>query len=138
MPEQGISFEDWLLEWKDEIVQAQEFTKSSLPTTGAEIQVDLNRTTREYPRMAELLADAKQHLIARRAAETLAIRRAPEFSELAAPERKVMVDARVAPIDRVVDVLKATVRALDQRSFALMNQRNYEGAALRMSGRGEG
>ena len=131
------TFAQWIDYWKDEIEQAQSFTKSDMPTIAAEIQGDLNRTTRDFPRMAELLADVEKHLTQCRAQETLDIKSDPKYSDFTAPERKIIVESRIAHILRTRDILKATCRALEERSYALLNQRNYEREALRMAGHGE-
>lgn len=133
----GFTFEKWLEQWADEITQAQEFTKSSLPTIPAEIQKDLSRTTAEYPRMAELAAEVNQHLIQCRAQETLSVKKDQQYAGLTADERKAIVEGNLADIIRVRDILKATVAALHERSFALMNQRNYARAELGMAGKGD-
>lgn len=129
-------FSEWLDTWKDEIEAVQLFTKSELPKTAGEIQRDVNRTTSEYARVPELLADVEGFIISSRAAETLSVRR--ECPDLAAAERKAIVEAKLAPMIRVRDMLKATVRALHQRSFALMSQRAYEREAIRFGGNHEG
>jgi hypothetical protein len=131
-----ISFDDWLSEYKDEIMQIQDHSKSNLPTNPADIQNDLNWTTRHYPRAAELLADVEVYLTATRAAETLKIRTENLYADHTAPERKVAVEGRLTSISRTRDILAATCRALQERSYALMNQRKYEEAALRMTPRG--
>ena len=130
-----MTFGEWLDQWKGEIEQAQEFVKSDMPTGPEGIQADLNRTIREYPRMAELMADADQFLLVSRASETLAVR--TEHEDLAASERKAIIEGRLAGIIRTRDILKTTCRALEERSYALMNHRNYEKEALRMAGHGE-
>ena len=128
-------FSIWAAEWADEIEQIQLFTKSDLPAT-AGIQKDLNRTTRDYPRIGELLADVERFVITYRATETLLMAKAKDG--LTAPERKVIVESRIADILRVRDVLKTTEAALRQRSFALLNQRKYAEAELRMLKGSEG
>ena len=130
-----MTFEKWLTEWSGEIEQSQAFTKSELPTTPVEIQVDLSRTTRDYPRMAELLADVEQHLIQSRAQAVLSAKQA--YGDLSAAERKIMADSMVSHIARTRDILKATVSALHERSYALMNHRNYCKEELRLSGQSE-
>ncbi|MFH0915370.1 MAG: hypothetical protein V1912_02855 [bacterium] len=132
-----MTFSEWLDQWKGEIEQAQEFVKSDLPAGPEGIQADLNRTIREYPRVAEMMADVDQHLIVSRAIETLIVKGEPAYQDLAAPERKIVVEARLATIIRTRDILKTTCRALEERSYALMNHRNYEKEALRMAGHGE-
>ena len=57
--------------------------------------------------------------------------------KIRAPERKVIVESRIADILRVRDVLRITEQALKQRSFALLNQRKYAEAELRMLGGNE-
>jgi hypothetical protein len=128
-----INFDKWLDDWKDEIVQMQEATKSDLPTSPEMIQPDLSRTTRDFPRAAELLADVEGFLVKRRAQETLDVKSDPKFKDLTSPERKTVVDSRLSNITRTRDILKATVSALHERSFALMNQRKFAEAELRMT-----
>lgn len=130
------TFEQWIEAWKDEILQIQEHTKSELPASAHEIQADLSRTTRDYPRAAELLADVEGHLIRTRASETLHVKGDPKYADLTGPERKIVAESRLTDIQRVRDILKATCRALEERSFALLNQRRYEEAHLRMSPHG--
>lgn len=133
----GMTFDQWLEAWKDEILQTTEFTKSDMPTMAAEIQTDLNRTTRDYPRMAELLAEVEQHISNCRAQETLHVKGDPKYADFTSPERKTVVDSRISHIIRTRDILKTTCRALEERSFCLMGQRRYAEAELRMTGRGE-
>lgn len=130
------TFEAWVLEWKDEILQAQEFSKSDLPADPALIKTDLDTTTREFPRMSELLADAEGHVVRCRAFETLNVKADPKYEDLTAQERRSVVEGRLIDTVRVRDILKAVCRALDQRHYALLNQRRYEEAAIRMAGRG--
>lgn len=132
-----MTFTEWLSQWADEIEQSQRFTQSDLPTSAEDIQPNLSRTGREYPRMAELLAECEKHLTVSRAAETLQVRKDPDYEDLTAPERKVIVESNLAEIVRVRDILKATCRALEERSYALLNQRNYAKTELRMTAHAE-
>ena len=132
------TFEEWLTEWADEIEQAQLFTKSALPVNHLDIQKDLSRTTTEYPRMAELLAEVEGHIVTARAVETLAVKKDSQYGELSAPERKTVVEARLVAIMRTRDILKATVAALHGRSFVLLNQRRFAEAEMRMAPHSEG
>ena len=133
-----MDFQSWLDENKDEIEQAQEFSKSDLPKVPEQIQPDLNRTTREYPRIAVFVADVERFLLEERARETLSVHRDKGLLDLSAPERKMIVEARVSPIIHTLSILKATAKALEQRHFALLNQRNSVGVELRMAQHQEG
>jgi hypothetical protein len=130
------TFPEWLDQWRDEIEAMQLFTKSDLPTVAQEIQADLNRTTRDFPRVGELLADAENYVIVERAHETLNVKE--DEPELSAAERKAIIESRIAHILRVRDILDTTRQALKQRSFALLNQRNFCREEMRMSGHAEG
>lgn len=132
------AFDEWIKEWSDEIEQTQLFTKSPLPKSPVEIQADLSRTTTDYPRMAELLADVDAHIVIARSVETLAVKKDNQYGELSAPERKTVVEARLAAMIRTRDILKATVAALHGRSFVLLNQRRFAEAELRMAPHSEG
>ena len=138
MSTHGLTFSQWLADWSDEIEQAQAFSTSSLPSSASEIQTDLNRTTSSYPRMGEFLADVDQYILTLRAHYTLAVRRDQEYSDLSAPERKVIVEAKLAEVIRVRDILGVTCRALQDRRWSLTGQRAFEREALRMTPHGEG
>lgn len=133
-----MTFPDWLKEYADEVTQMQDFSKSSLPTDGPSIQKDLNYTTTYFPRCAELLADVEQFIILGRARETLSILTEKLYENCSAPERKVAVEGRMAQQIRTRDILKATCRALNERSYALLNFRNYVREEMRMAPHGEG
>lgn len=133
-----MKFSGWLDDVKDEITQYQDFSKSSLPTEGSRIQADLNATTTYFPRCAELLADVEQFILTNRAIETLAVKKDPKYEDLAAPERKTVVESRLSVQIRTRDILKATCASLKERSFALLNQRNYVREEMRMAPHGSG
>lgn len=128
-----MTFQEWLEGHKDEIEKIQKFTKSELPVSPVAIHDDLSQTTREYPRASEFLADVDQFLTMSRAHETLKVRSEGPYAGFTAQERKATVEGRLASILRVRDVLKATIAALHQRSFALLNQRRYAEAEMRMT-----
>lgn len=132
-----VNFETWLEQWGDEIIQIQAHAKTDLPKDPHLIQADLNNTTRYYPLAAEMLADVEKHLIDCRAQETLHVKGDPKYDGFSAPERKVIVESRISHIARTRDILQTTCRALQERSYALLNQRRYAEAELRMSGRAE-
>lgn len=125
-------------DYADEIESMQVFSKTELPRNAADIQKDLSRTVSTFPRAAELLADIEGLIVTMRAVETLSVKRDRQYEELTGPERKTQVEARLVNLVRVRDILRATVTALNDRSFALRNQRNYEGNMLRMTPAAEG
>jgi hypothetical protein len=134
----GEQFEDWILSWKDEIDQATAYCKSPLPTDASQIQPDLNRTTRELPRMIELLADAEKHLADCRLQETLYVKGDPRFNDFNAEEKKTVVASRISHITRVRDILAGACKALKDRGYYLMNLRNWERENLRLAAHAEG
>ncbi len=133
MPE--LDFAGWIKEWAGEIEQIQAHTKSDLPADPHLIQEDINLTTRYFPLAGELRAEVERLLINMRAVETLHIKGDPKFQDLTAPERKTVVESRVASVAKTRDILAVTCRALEERSFALMNQRRFAEAEMRMTQR---
>lgn len=138
MSTQNLSFPQWMSDWADSIEQFQRFSKSPLPDSPAGIHADLNETTGAFPTVGELLADVDLYILTLRAHYTLDVRRDPEYADLAAPERKVIVEAKLAEVLRVRDILNVTCRALHDRHFSLTGQRAFERESLRLTPQGEG
>jgi hypothetical protein len=126
-----IPFEAWLGENAGEIEQAQAFSTDRLSDVPGELAAQLSRAQSEYPRMGYLLADAEAYLIQAEAVATLEIAKSHDY--LAAPERRAVMKDRIKDVKRVRDVLEVTVVALKQKSFAIMNTRNFMAAERPLS-----
>ena len=133
-----MSFASWLDDVKDEIEAMQIYSKRDLPKHPTEIQDDLSRTTATYPRSGELLAEVDVFILTERAVMTLAVRKDKKYKDLTAIERKPIVEASLANMMKVRDILKTTMVALHDRHFSLTSQRAYAREELRLSGRSEG
>lgn len=122
---QRLTFAEWWDENGDEIVQAQEFSKDALSDAPGELAAQLSRAQSEYARMGALLADAESFLIQARAAAVLDVIKDPKYEDLAATERKHIVEDKAKDVKRLRDNLEVTVVALKQKCFAIMNTRNF-------------
>lgn len=119
-------FPDWMQKNKDEIEQAQAFTKGLFPDNPVMLAEHLSRAQSEYSRMGYLLADAECHVIIARARETIASK--VNFPNFSGPERKSLVENKIRDVVRVRDILQTIVSSLKQKCFGAMNLRKVHNA----------
>ena len=113
-----------LEEWLDSTQQLREgllaWDKKPLPSDATERHQHLDEAVQAAADAGRLFADAETFFLHAKAEAVFKIRR--EHDDLSAPERKILVEAEVADLGRLVEGLAVCKQTLRSRIYATMNE----------------
>ena len=113
------SLESWITAFSPRFEALYAFAKSPLPVDVGERQVDIERAIHLGDECGRLLADCKSYLTQHTAQAVLSVK--TTYDKLNADERKMLVKDAVRKIQRLVDGLEITERAIKERVYVHMN-----------------
>ena len=117
---EGLSLADWLATTQERREAITAHGKKPMSTDIGERSSDQDLTINLSQDAGDLLADAEWFLTQETARATLAARK--KYDKLSVDERRIMVKAEVADLQRLCDSLSVDVQVLRSRLFHGMNQ----------------
>lgn len=114
----GISFDEWLSQTQARRDDLAEYARSPLPI-GNDSHGEVNTLIAAEDDAQRLLADAQTYLTQATAVAVLFIK--GKYPENSADERRILVKDAVRDIQRLVDGIEVTARAMSSRRFLSMN-----------------
>jgi len=114
-----LTLDEWLASTAERREELISYSKSELPKDAGERHTDIEKAIQNASDAGSLLADAEGFLAHATAKAVLEIRRIHD--DLDANERKALVKDAVRDVQRLVDGIAVTHRAIQSRIFANMN-----------------
>ena len=114
-----MTLEEWLEQTQERRTELDAYARSPLPI-GNDSAGEINTLIAAEDNAQRLLADAQTYLTQAMAQAVLRIKR--EFDENSADERRILVKDAVRDIQRLVDGIAVTARAMSNRRYLHMNQ----------------
>jgi hypothetical protein len=113
-----VTFDEWLAQTQDRRDELDAYARSPLPI-GNDSHGEINTLIAAEDDAQRLLADAQTFLTQATAQAVLRIKR--EYDENSADERRILVKDAVRSVQRIVDGIEVTARAMSNRRYLHMN-----------------
>lgn len=118
--EYEIDLDSWLISTQERRDELTAFSKSRLPTDAGERHTEMEKTINWTQDASDLLADAENFMTQAQGIAVMTVR--VKYPDLSADERKIMAKDAVRTIQRLVDGIATTTRALHDRLYVMQNQ----------------